>query len=134
MLIVGELINASRKAIATAIETQDGDAIKKVAQDEFEAGAHYIDVNAGVFVGREPEYLTWLVKTVQSAVEAPCCIDSPDPKAIEAALVGTQGNTHDQLHFPGKRALQQPAAHCSQHGHENCGALHERRGHARDSR
>ena len=86
MLIVGELINASRKVIATAIETQDGDAIKKVAQDEFEAGAHYIDVNAGVFVGREHEYLTWLVKTVQSAVEAPCCIDSPDPKAIEAAL------------------------------------------------
>jgi len=86
MLIVGELINASRKVIATAIETQDGDAIKKVAQDEFEAGAHYIDVNAGVFVGREPEYLTWLVKTVQSAVEAPCCIDSPDAMAIEAAL------------------------------------------------
>ncbi len=86
MLIVGELINASRKAIAAAIEAQDSDAIIKVAQDEFEAGAHYIDVNAGVFVGKEPEYLTWLVKTVQSVVEAPCCIDSPDPKAIEAAL------------------------------------------------
>lgn len=86
MLIVGELINASRKAIAEAIEAQDGDTIKKVARDEFEAGAHYIDVNAGVFVGREPEYLTWLVKTVQASVDAPCCIDSPDPKAIEAAL------------------------------------------------
>ncbi|MBW2513846.1 MAG: methyltetrahydrofolate cobalamin methyltransferase [Deltaproteobacteria bacterium] len=86
MLIVGELINASRKAIAAAIEAQDGDTIKKIARDEFEAGAHYIDVNAGVFVGREPEYLTWLVQTVQASVDAPCCIDSPDPKAIEAAL------------------------------------------------
>ena len=86
MLIVGELINASRKVIAAAIEAQDEDAIKKVAQDEFEAGAHFIDVNAGVFVGQEPEYLKWLVTTVQSVVEAPCCIDSPDPKAIEAAL------------------------------------------------
>lgn len=26
------------------------------------------------------------MKTVQSAVQGPCCIDSPDPKAIEAAL------------------------------------------------
>ncbi|MDF2572942.1 MAG: acsE 3 [Sporomusa sp.] len=86
MIVVGELINASRKAIAAAIEAQDADAIQKVAQDEYEAGAHYIDVNAGIFVGQEEEYLKWLVKTVQEAVDAPCCIDSPDPKCIEKAL------------------------------------------------
>lgn len=39
-----------------------------------------------MFVGQEPEYLKWLVETVQSAVDGPCCIDSPDPKAIETAL------------------------------------------------
>ncbi len=86
MLIVGELINASRKAIATAIEAGDAQTIQKIAQDEFEAGADYIDVNAGVFVDKETEYLKWLVNQVQESVEAPCCIDSPDPKAIEAAL------------------------------------------------
>jgi len=86
MLIVGELINASRKAIGEAIKAQDADYIKKVAKDELEAGANYIDVNAGIFVGKEAEYLQWLVKMVQEAVGAPCCIDSPDPKAIEAAL------------------------------------------------
>jgi 5-methyltetrahydrofolate--homocysteine methyltransferase len=86
MLIVGELINASRKAIAAAIEAQDQEAIQIIAKDQFEAGANYLDVNAGVFVGKEPEYLEWLVKTVQSVVEGPCCIDSPDPKAIEKAL------------------------------------------------
>jgi len=91
MLIVGELINDSRKAIAGAIEAQDKDAISKVAKDEFEAGADFIDVNAGVFVGKEPEYLTWLVNTVQAVVDAPCCIDSPDPKAIEAALAVHKG-------------------------------------------
>ena len=91
MLIVGELINASRKAIATAIEAQDQDEIQKVARDQIEAGANYIDVNAGVFVGKETEYLEWLVKTVQSAVEGLCCIDSPDPKAIEAALAVHKG-------------------------------------------
>ena len=91
MIIVGELINASRKAIEAAIEAQDVEAIQKIAKDEFEAGAHYIDVNAGVFVGKEPEYLTWLVKTVQESVDAPCAIDSPDPKAIEVALTVHKG-------------------------------------------
>ena len=46
---------------------------------------------AGVFVGQEPEYLKWLVTTVQSAVDGPCCIDSPDPKAIETALAVHKG-------------------------------------------
>lgn len=86
MLIIGELINASRKSIATHIENEDVDAIQQVAKDQFEAGADYIDVNAGIFVGKEPQYLKWLVESVQTSVEAPCCIDSPDPEAIEAAL------------------------------------------------
>ena len=86
MLVVGELINASRKAIGEAIKAQDAEYIKKVAKDERAAGADFIDVNAGIFVGKEPEYLKWLVTNVQEAVDAPCCIDSPDPKAIEAAL------------------------------------------------
>ena len=86
MLIIGELINASRKTIAAHIEKQDVEAIQKVAKDQFDAGANYIDVNAGVFVGKEPDYIKWLVTTVQEAVDAPCCIDSPDPQAIEAGL------------------------------------------------
>lgn len=86
MFIVGELINASRKKIGTAIENQDTDAIQQIAAAQYENGANYIDVNAGVFVGREAEYLKWLVTTVQEALDAPCCIDSPDPGAIEAAL------------------------------------------------
>ena len=91
MIIVGELINASRAAIKKAIDEQDSATIQKIAQDQFEAGATYIDVNAGVFVGQEPAYLKWLVSTVQSKVDAPCCIDSPDPMAIEEALAVHNG-------------------------------------------
>ncbi|MCF8067422.1 MAG: methyltetrahydrofolate cobalamin methyltransferase [Desulfobacterales bacterium] len=91
MVIVGELINASRKAMGAAIEAQDKEAIQKIAKDQFEAGADYIDVNAGIFVGQEPEYLKWLVEIVQEVVDAPCCIDSPDPKAIETALAVHKG-------------------------------------------
>jgi cobalamin-dependent methionine synthase I len=91
MLIVGELINASRKKIAAAIENRDTGAIQTIAKDQLEHGADYIDVNAGIFVGKEPEYLKWLTSTVQASVDAPCCIDSPDPKAIEAALAVHKG-------------------------------------------
>ncbi len=86
MIVVGELINASRKAMGPAIERKNVAEIQRVAKEQRGAGADYIDVNAGIFVGQEAEYLTWLVQTVQEALEVPCCIDSPDPRAIEAAL------------------------------------------------
>jgi len=86
MLIVGELINASRKSVAEAIKARDAEAIIKLAADQKQAGADFIDVNAGVFVEDEPDHLKWLVTTVQGAIDAPCCIDSPNPEAISAAL------------------------------------------------
>ena len=86
MLIVGELINASRKEIRAAIENQNKDTIQQIAVQQFENGADFLDANAGVFVGKEAEYLKWLVTTIQEDVDTPCCIDSPDPKAIETAL------------------------------------------------
>jgi len=86
MIIVGELINASRKAIAAAIEAGDTAFLEKVARDQEEAGADYIDVNAGVFVDMEAKHLTWLVELIQKVVKVPCCLDSPDPAALEAAL------------------------------------------------
>jgi len=91
MIIIGELINASRKAIGAAIEAGDTEAVQKVAKDQAEAGADFIDVNAGIFVGKEPQYLKWLVQTVQEVTDTPCAIDSPDPKSIEAALSVHQG-------------------------------------------
>jgi len=91
MLIVGELINASRKSIAGFIEAKDSASIGTIARVQKEAGADFIDVNAGIFVGQEARHLQWLVETVQSNVSVPCCIDSPDPHAIEAALDAHKG-------------------------------------------
>ncbi len=91
MIIVGELINASRKAIGAAITAQDSATIQATATDQHQAGANYIDVNAGIFVGKEADYLVWLTKTVQAVVNGPCALDSPDPAALEAALAVHQG-------------------------------------------
>ncbi len=86
MLIVGELINASRAPISEAMKAENAGEIQQVAREQRENGADFIDVNAGTFVGKEEEYLKWAVRSVQEAVDAPCCIDSPDPKAVEGAL------------------------------------------------
>jgi len=91
MFIVGERINASRKMIKPAIENQDADFIVKEASDQSSAGADMVDVNAGVFVNKEVEYLPWLVETIQAKVDVRLCLDSPDPKAIEAALAVHKG-------------------------------------------
>ncbi len=86
MFIIGELINASRKAVGEAIKAQDVKTIADLAVSQKENGANIIDVNAGIFVGKEPEYLKWLVTVAQEAADINCCIDTPDPKALEAAL------------------------------------------------
>ncbi len=86
MQIVGELINSSRKAIKAAIDDENVEEIQSIAKQQYENGADFIDVNAGTFVGKESQYMKWLISTVQQAVDTPCCIDSPDPKVVEAAL------------------------------------------------
>jgi 5-methyltetrahydrofolate--homocysteine methyltransferase len=110
MIIVGELINASRKSIWKAIDAQDKNLLQKVARDEADVGANYIDVNAGVFVDNEAELLKWLVELVQDAIYLPYFLDSPNPRALEHAFSIHRGTAkinslflekgrHDQL-FP----------------------------------
>ncbi len=87
MLIVGELINTSRKAVKTAVDTGDAAAIQEIARNEAEAGAHYIDVNCGTMISKEEQMMEWLVKVVQERVtDTPLCIDSPNCRALQAGL------------------------------------------------
>jgi 5-methyltetrahydrofolate--homocysteine methyltransferase len=86
MIIVGEKINTSRESIARAVEEKDRDFIIGVAREQVDAGANYIDVNAGTFVERETEMLLWLVETIQSEIDTPLCLDSPNPEALSEAM------------------------------------------------
>ncbi len=91
MLIIGERINSSRRQISEAIEKRDTKFVSKEAVKQSEAGADYIDVNAGTFIEGEAECLQWLVKVVQEASGKPLCIDTVDSKAAAAALKLHQG-------------------------------------------
>lgn len=86
MIIVGEGINSSKEEINLAIEERDAAYIKELAQKQADAGANYLDVNCGTKVYNEPETMVWLIENILEQVEMPLCIDSPNPKAIAAAL------------------------------------------------
>ena len=86
MLIIAERINASRKFIAQAITSENAAFIQDEAKAQDQAGADYIDVNAGTFVGEEADKLKWVIEAVQAVTEKPLCIDSPDPEVIKAMI------------------------------------------------
>jgi len=90
MKIIGEKINGTRAQIAKAVAERDADLIQTLAKRQAEAGAHWLDVNAGTRPDREPDDLVWLVKTVQAVTEQPLCLDSANPKALAAAIAVTR--------------------------------------------
>jgi cobalamin-dependent methionine synthase I len=90
MIIIGEKINSTLKAVRPAIENYDVAVIQDLAKKQVAAGASYIDVNAGMFIDDEPQRLEWLVNTVQEVIDVPLSIDSPNPAAIAQALKATK--------------------------------------------
>ncbi len=91
MIIVGERINGTRTRIREAVTARDAAFITEEARRQAEAGADYIDVNAGTDPAREPEDLAWLVQIVQRSVGKPVCVDSPNVEALRAGLEASEG-------------------------------------------
>jgi cobalamin-dependent methionine synthase I len=92
MIIIGEKINSTRRSVKEAISGKDTAFLQKLARDQAQAGADYLDVNTGAFVEEEAKLMEWLVRIVQKAVELPLALDSANPVALEAGLkVATNG-------------------------------------------
>ena len=89
MQIIGEKINGTRRAVATAIVERDAAAIQHLAVQQTQAGASWLDVNAGTKSEREPGDLMWLVQTIQAVVDTPLCLDSANPVALREAIPAT---------------------------------------------
>jgi 5-methyltetrahydrofolate--homocysteine methyltransferase len=85
MLIIGELINCTRKKVGAAAAARDAEFFQEIARRQVAAGADLLDVNGGL-PGQEVEVLPWLVNIVQEAVPVPLCLDSADPEALRRAL------------------------------------------------
>jgi len=86
-VIIGERINPTgRKALAAEMAAGDFERVKSDALAQVAAGAHMLDVNAGIPMIDEPAVLADVVQLVQELVEVPLCIDSSIVAALEAGL------------------------------------------------
>jgi 5-methyltetrahydrofolate--homocysteine methyltransferase len=86
MKIIGEKINSTRSQVKKAVAERDAAFIQNLAKAQVEAGAYWLDVNAGMSPEKEAEDLVWLVHTVQEVVDVPLCLDSANPPALHAAI------------------------------------------------
>ncbi len=81
--VIGERINTSRKNVQEAVVGRDSDYIITDVKAQLEAGADFIDVNAGARIGHEREDMQWLLETIIPIATRPICLDSPDPAILE---------------------------------------------------
>ncbi|MBW2322961.1 MAG: methyltetrahydrofolate cobalamin methyltransferase, partial [Deltaproteobacteria bacterium] len=86
MIVIGEKINGTRKSVAKAIEEKNREFIKNLAIRQVEAGADYLDINAGTHPDKETTDMEWLVQTVQEVTDVTLCLDSANPKALATGL------------------------------------------------
>ena len=85
--VIGERINPTgRKLLAQEMAAGDYSRVKADALAQVEAGAHMLDVNAGIPLADEPAILAETVQLVQSLTDVPLCIDSSIIKALERGL------------------------------------------------
>ena len=91
-IIIGERINPSgRKILAEEMSRGDFSRVEADAIAQVQAGAHMLDVNAGIPLADEPAILAAAVKLVQSVTDVPLSIDSSIVAALEAGLSVYQG-------------------------------------------
>ena len=91
-VIIGERINPTgRKILAAEMKAGDYSRVVADAVAQVEAGAHTLDVNAGIPLADEPAILAEAVRLVQSVTDVPLSIDSSIVAALEAGLAAYQG-------------------------------------------
>ncbi len=86
-VVIGERINPTgRKKLAAEMAAGDFSTVERDALAQVEAGAHMLDVNAGIPLADEPAILARTIELVQSLVDVPLSIDSSVVAALEAGL------------------------------------------------
>jgi 5-methyltetrahydrofolate corrinoid/iron sulfur protein methyltransferase len=86
MLLIADNLTATNKAVQKAVVEKNPEPIRELVKNCVAAGAQAIDINPGP-LGRNPEEaMTFLVDAVQGVTNLPVLIDTPNPRAIEAAL------------------------------------------------
>lgn len=92
VVIIGECINPTRrKKLGSTLQAHDFSYMLDLAKSQIEAMADVLDVNVGYPGVDDEELLPQAVTALQDNFDIPLCLDSPNPKAIEAALKVARG-------------------------------------------
>ncbi|HPH74154.1 MAG TPA: dihydropteroate synthase [Bacteroidales bacterium] len=92
VVIIGECINPTRrKKLASTLQANDFSYMLELAKSQIDAMADVLDVNVGFPGVVDEELLPRAVIELQERFDIPLCLDSPNPKAIEAALKVARG-------------------------------------------
>jgi len=91
-VIIGEKLNPTGiKKLGQALVERNMDYVKHLAKRQVDWGADVLDVNVGHPQIEEAEIIPLVVEAVQSVVDVPLCIDSNEPKILEAGLNAIKG-------------------------------------------
>ena len=91
-VMIGERINPTgRKLLAEEMKNGDFSRVEADALAQVAAGAHMLDVNAGIPLADEPALLAKAIKLVQSVTDVPLAIDSSIIEALEAGIEAYEG-------------------------------------------
>jgi 5-methyltetrahydrofolate--homocysteine methyltransferase len=91
-VIIGERINPTgRPRLAEEMKAGDFSTVVADTQAQVAAGAHMLDVNAGIPLADEPAILAATVRLVQSLTGVPLSIDSSIVAALAAGLDAYEG-------------------------------------------
>src|SRR6202050_638731 len=91
-VVIGERINPTgRKILAAEMAAGDFTRVRADALAQVAAGAHMLDINAGIPLADEPAILAKTIELVQSITDVPLCIDSSIVAALEAGLAVYKG-------------------------------------------
>ncbi|MEE9229105.1 MAG: dihydropteroate synthase [Acidobacteriota bacterium] len=86
-VVIGERINPTgRKMLAAEMRDGNFSRVEADAAAQVAAGAHVLDVNAGIPLADEPGILAKTIELVQSITDVPLSIDSSVIEALEAGL------------------------------------------------
>ena len=90
--VIGERINPTgRKLLAAEMALGEYSRVEADALAQIQAGAHMLDVNAGIPLADEPKILAEVVQLVQSLTDVPLVLDSSIVAALESALAVYKG-------------------------------------------
>jgi len=87
VIIIGECINPTRrKKLVSTLQERNFEYVLELAKNQIKAGADVLDINVGFPGVDDVKLLPETVLAIRGSFDIPLCLDSPNPKAIEAAL------------------------------------------------